>query len=97
MAARPVPRRALLVCLALANNSKHRLKTMIAAAQGVLDNNVRLTARERTHYTQAVSVAEAMYELFDKISKLRVPAPPPAAVRKVGRPSQKEIDAASRR
>lgn len=85
------------MCTALANNSKHRLKTMITAAQGVLDNNVRLTARERAHYAQAVSVAEAMYELFDKVSKLKVPAAPPAAVRKVGRPSQKEIDAAARR
>lgn len=97
MAARPVPRRALLMCTALANNSKHRLKTMITAAQGVLDNNVRLTARERAHYAQAVSVAESMYDLFDKISKLKVPNAPPDTPRKVGRPSQKEIDAAPRR
>lgn len=97
MAARPVPRRALQVCTALANNSKHRLKTMIASAQGVLDNNVRLTARERAHYTQAIGVGEAMYELFDKISKLKVPAAPPEGPRKVGRPSQREIDAAARR
>ena len=95
MAARPVPRRALLMCTTLANHSKHRIETMIAAAENALENNVRLTARERAHYAKAIEVGHDMHALFHKISQLKVPPPPPETPRKAGRPSQKEVEAAA--
>lgn len=97
MAARPTPNRALALCIQLANNSKHRLETLIKAASNAMENNVRLTARDRSHYTAAIAVAEKMHKLFSEIAELRLPRDLADTPRKVGRPSQKEVAAAKAR
>jgi hypothetical protein len=91
MAARPNPLSALKLCQSLAKNSRRRLEATVECAEAALETNVRLTAAERAHYTEAIAVAKKMLAPFTQVTSLVLPKAPPKVKRRIGRPSQREI------